>query len=126
MATDLWPDIAIDQTTRGIKQILEEAGRGLKEKTNGLVEFHVSPSLSVDPLYPFRFRCDLHVPKLAYSFSLVVVESAPNGFPVVVKSAPDIDVRIEDEAQLLAKLAEIFRSPRTQAIIQNLVAMARD
>jgi hypothetical protein len=126
MITDLWPDITIDQSTRGIKQILEEAGQGLKEKTHGFVEFRVAPSVSADPLYPFRFRCDLWVPRLSYSFSLVLIESAPNGFPVVVKSAPDIDVRVEDEAQLLSKLAEIFRSSRTQGIIQNLVAMARD
>jgi hypothetical protein len=126
MPTDLWPEITIDQNTRGIKQILEEAGWGLKEKTHGVVEFRVAPSVTADLQYPFRFRCDLHVPKLSYSFSLALIESAPNGFPVVVKSDPDINVRVEDEAQLVSKLAQIFHSSRTQAIIQNLLAMTRD
>jgi hypothetical protein len=128
MTPDLWPDITIDQHPRGIKQILEEAGRGLKDKTHSLVEFRVTPYVSggVDPLYPFRFRCDLHVPKLPYSYLLVLIESSPNGFPVLVKSNPDVDVRVEDEYQLIAKLGEIFHSPHTQGVIQNLISMARD
>src|SRR5437773_916147 len=75
MATDLWPDFTTEKNTRGIKHVLEDAGQGLKEKTRGLVEFRVSPSVSTDPLYPFRFRCDLYVPKLSYSFLLVLVEA---------------------------------------------------
>ncbi len=125
-ATDLWPDFAIDLKPRGVRQILEEAGKGLKEKTRGLIAFRVTPSVGQDALYPFRFRCDLYVSNIDYSFYLVWVDSAPGGFPAVVKSPPDIDVRVEDEAGLLAKLGEIFRSDRTVGIIQNLISMATE
>jgi hypothetical protein len=126
MATDLWPNFTVNQLARGIKQVLEDAGRGLKEKTHGVVEFRVTPAIGGDPLYPFRYRCDLHVPKLSYSFILVLVESAPDGFPVVVKSDPNVDIRVEDESGLIGKLKEIFNSPRTTGIIQNLITMAAD
>jgi hypothetical protein len=39
MSTNLWPDFDSAQTPRSPKAVVEEAGRGLGKKTNGIVSF---------------------------------------------------------------------------------------
>jgi hypothetical protein len=126
--TDLWPDFKFDPKPRGVRQILEEAGQGLKGKTNGLVEFRVWPVEGQKPGLPFRYRCDLRVEKMDYNYRLLEVDSAPTGFPVLVRSgitSSDV-VEASDEASLLAALAKVFQSEQTKAVIKNLISMATE
>jgi hypothetical protein len=124
--TDLWPDIPFDPKPRGVRQILEEAGRGLKEKTNGLVDFRVWPGEGLNPArFPFRFRCDLRVDRLDYNYHLLDVDSSAAGFPVEVRTGQEV-VEAGDEASLLAVLAKVFRSEQTKAVIKNLISMATE
>jgi hypothetical protein len=126
---DLWPDIKIDPKPRGVRQILEEAGAGLKQKTKGLVEFLVLPMESHRSDLPFRLRCYLRVEALDYNYFLLEVDSAATGFPVEVRtgnSVLDHEVKAGDEASLLAVLATVFRSEQTQTVIKNLISMATE
>ena len=123
--TDLWPDIAFEPKPRGVRQMLEEAGSGLKDKTGGLVEFRVWPLDGRTPGFPFRFRCDLRVDKLDYDYLLLEVDSSPTGFPVQVRAGND-NIQADDEASLLAALAGVFRSEQTRAVIKNLISMATE
>jgi hypothetical protein len=126
--TDLWPDIKIEPKPRGVRQMLEEAGQGLKEKTHGWVEFQVWPVEGQKPGLPFRYRCELHVRNLDYSYRLLEVDSAPTGFPVQVRSglASNDVAEASDEASLRAALASVFQSEQTKAVIENLISMATD
>jgi hypothetical protein len=128
-ATDLWPDFKIDPKPRGIRQILEEAGQGLKAKTNGLVEFRVWPVESRSGPYPLRLRCELYVAKLDYAYFLMEVDTAATGFPVELRtgSVPVGGVLVaDDETALLTALARIFQSEHTRDVIQNLISMATE
>jgi hypothetical protein len=119
-ATNLWPK------PRGIRQMLEEAGEGLKEKTNGIVTFRVWPlDNDRDRKFPFRFRCDLSVEKLDYNYPLLYVNSSATGFPAEVQT--DTGGRpVADENDLRITLETIFHSDTTKAIIENLISMATE
>ncbi len=126
-AIDLWPDFKIDAKPRGVRQMLEEAGEGLKEKTNGLVDFRVWPDEDRDRDFPVRYRCDLYVRKMDYNFALFAVHASATGFPVKVVAGPEVaegPFKVGDESALYAALANIFRSEYTKAVVQNLVSMA--
>ncbi len=122
-ATDLWPDFQIEVKPRGVRQMLEDAGRGLKEKTKGLVEFRVWAMDSHNTDKPFRYRCDLHVENIDYAYRLLEVDTSATGFPVAVRDGSG-EFAAADEPALLAALERIFRSDRTVAIVQTLVSMA--
>lgn len=126
--TDLWPDFTIEPKPRGVRQILEEAGRGLKEKTKGLVTFMVHRAEDRgSPLFPFRYRCDLYVENLDYAFPLLDVNVSINGgFPVGVVTTTTETRAAHNEAELTSVLATIFRAEETKTIIQNLISMATE
>jgi hypothetical protein len=123
---DLWPNFTISPKPRGIRQMLEEAGSGLKVKTNGIVAFRVWPiDNDRNRKYPFRFRCDLHVEKLDYNFPLLYVDASATGFPAEVQT--DIGgTTVPDESTLFITLEAIFHSDTTKAIIENLISMATE
>jgi hypothetical protein len=126
---DLWPDFAIEPKPRGIRQMLEEAGRGLKEKTNGLIAFRVQLSESqARPARPFLYRCELYVENLDYAFPLLYVNvGMDGGFPVeVVTTNPADPKKAWDEAGLNSILATVFQSEETKAIVRNLISMATE
>ncbi|MBX9625464.1 MAG: hypothetical protein K2X82_16780 [Gemmataceae bacterium] len=126
-ATDLWPDFKVEKKARSVRHILDEAGGGLKQKTGGVVEFRTHHGgASGDAAFPFLYLCTLVVPKLGYDYSLLRVVSAPTGFPVRVISDQGTHGEFADEPGLLAELAKVFRSERTQQIVQNLISMATD
>ncbi|MDB5311101.1 MAG: hypothetical protein JWO38_5303 [Gemmataceae bacterium] len=122
-AADLWPDFPIDPKPRGVRQILREAGAGLKENTNGLIEFRVFPRGDVrDGTY--LFDCELVLLDLDYTFLLLRVKGSPTGFPLEVISESSPPVVVKDGQQLLAVLSGLFLSDRTHQIVQNLISMA--
>ncbi len=126
---DLWPDFKFDPKPHGVRQILEEAGHGLEEKANGLVEFRVWPDEGRDSEFPVRDRCDLYVQKMDYNYALLAVHASPTGFPVKVVIGPEVlegPFKAGDEPTLHAALANIFRSEYTKAVVQNLISMATE
>ena len=123
--TDLWPDIPFDPKPRGVRQILEEAGRGLKDKTHGLIDFRVYPVEGQKPGLPIRYRCDMRVEKMDYNYHLLEVDASAAGFPVQVRTGTDV-VDAVDEASLRNALAGVFRSEKTLAVIKNLISMATE
>ena len=124
-ATDLWPDFKIDPKPRGIRQILEEAGQGLKEKTNGMVAFRVLPTEGRKFEFPFRLRCELYIEKLDYNYLLLEVDTSASGFPAEARTDGE-QIPISNESELLSTLASIFRSTQVRAVIQNLISMATE
>jgi len=125
-ATDLWPNFKIEPKPRGIRQMLEEAGSGLQEKTNGIVTFRVWPlDNDRNRKFPFRFRCDLYVEKLDYNFPLLHVNSSATGFPAEVQTDTG-GITVPDEGALFSALETTFHSDNTKAIIENLISMATE
>jgi hypothetical protein len=122
---NLWPPIPYDTRPRGVRQILEGAGSGLKERTGGLIDFRVWRVDGDTPAFPFRYRCELRVDKLDYDYLLLEVDSAVTGFPVEVRTGQDV-LKADDEARLVEILAAVFWSERTRLVIQNLMSMAND
>jgi hypothetical protein len=126
--TDLWPDFAVEPKPRGIRQMLEEAGRGLKDKTRGLITFRVQPAENRgSPLFPFRYRCELYVENLDYAFPLLHVNvSMEGGFPVAVFTTSSEPRTAQNEGELTPILASVFQSEETKAIVRNLISMATE
>jgi hypothetical protein len=78
MATDLWPDFKIEQKTRGVRQVLDEAGEELKQKTAGLIEFRARLHQIQRGANPTTiYTCNLYVPKIDYVYSDYVYVRAP-------------------------------------------------
>lgn len=110
--------------------MLEDAGQGLKEKTNGRITFRVLPAETRNnsAAFPFRYRCELYLENLDYAFPLLYVNvGVDGGFPVaVITTDPEEPKKAWDESQLTSILAAIFRSDETKTIVRNLVSMATE
>jgi hypothetical protein len=124
-ATNLWPDFKIDPKPHGIRQMLTEAGNGLKDKTGGVVGFRVWPLDNDDRTFPFRYRCDLYVERFDYNYPLLYVNASATGFPAGVITDSG-GIKVDNESALLSALETIFHSDRTVAIVQNLISMATE
>jgi hypothetical protein len=101
MSDDLWPDdlVTSDVVTSPI-MIVREQAQNLEQHTQGLV------TASVDPLRPsettFRYSFNLHIPSISYKFSLFILESDIDGFPVNLLP----DVRLLDALRFKPSIAE--------------------
>ena len=125
-ATDLWPNFQIEPKPRGIRQMLEEAGTGLKEKTNGIVAFRVWPmDNDRNHKFPIRYRCELRVDRMDYEFPLLYVNSSATGFPAEIQTDTG-GKAVTDESDLFSTLETIFHSDKTKAIVQNLISLATE
>jgi hypothetical protein len=123
MSVDLWPEFQVPTQPRRFRQILEEVGAGLETKTKGLVQFRVRPLLGAGS-DPEGYDCRLDVPNLDFSqLFLRIKYHHPDHFPVDLYWEDD-HFTIEDEKALREKLAEIFHSDRTKAIISRLMSLA--
>lgn len=125
--TDLWPDFNITVPPRGVRQILREAGAGIKEKTNGLIEFEVRMNGPREG--DITFDCRLAVPSIEYSFLLFRALATATGFPVrLVWDGANFSFLhpepARNEQELLAQLRTIFNSPEVKEIVTNLVSLA--
>lgn len=118
MSTDLWPEFKID-TSRGMRQMLEDAGQGLEEKTGGVVKFRVSRPMQKG--YGFRYECDLVVPSAQYSYPLIHVEAPASTFPATVVWGDGDSTEVNSESDLRRVLKDVFQSADTKQIVVNLV-----
>lgn len=127
IGTDLWPDFNITVPPRGVRQILQEAGAGIKEKTNGLIDFEVR--VYGDRENAVVFDCYLTVRRLNYSMLLFRAQPTTKGFPVtVIWDGANFSIRhpepARNEQELLTQLRTIFTSPEVKEIVTNLVSLA--
>jgi len=124
MTTALWPEFKVEEKPTGVVRVLEGAGEELGRKTGGRVVFRVLQQLAGGtPSWPFRYECDLWVPKLQYRYFLCDVFASAEGFPVRVTSGEIDRPDIADEAALQAALAELFHADQVRKIVQNLLSM---
>ena len=124
MSENLWPDFDIGQVPRSPKAVIEEAGGGLEEKTNGLVKFSSGVTSINDDQVEVPFY--LFTPSLSYSFPFMRATFAVEPvYPVTLVSDKMTDVVANDESELTASLAKIFNAPSTVATIQRLMSLAQ-
>lgn len=124
MSKNLWPDFDSEQAPRSPKIVIEEAGAGLDEKTDGLVKFYrASVSIrgnSVEVLFTLYTR------SLGYHFPFLRAEfSVDSVYPVKVVADKMTDVVANDENELIASLEEIFNAPSTVETIQKLMSLSK-
>lgn len=119
-AISLWPDFKVETKPRGMRQILLDAGGGLADRTNGVVEFAVE---TVQTVEGFSYRCYLTVRGQRYKVELCSVETGHTSFPATLYEPRGAGVGgIGDEDALLQHLARVFRSEQTKQTVLNLMA----
>lgn len=124
MHKNLWPDIDLAQAPRSPKAVIEEAGSGLGEKTNGLVDFSTAPaSIDYDVV---KLSCSFYVESLSYYFPFMRAKwSVDSNYPVALAADKLEDTVVENEGELSEALAKIFRAPSTIETIQRLMFLAQ-
>lgn len=124
MPKDLWPEFDSEQALRSPKTVIEEAGAGLEEKTNGIVKFsRMNVSINdnnVEVLFSLYTRAlSYHYPFLRATFAVDPV------YPVTVVADKIADAVSNDESELIALLDKIFNAPSTVATIQRLMSLSQ-
>lgn len=125
MSTNLWPDFDSTQTIRSPKAVVEEAGEGLGDKTNGIVSF-ISGGTSING-NRVEVSFSLYTPALLYSFPFLRLKFGIDSmYPVTVIADKMGDAIANDENELISVLAKIFNAASTVATIQRLIALAKE
>jgi len=124
MSENLWPDFDVGGAPRSPKAVIEEAGRGLEKKTNGLVIFFsmgVSiKGIEVDATFSLYTRAlPYHFPFLRAKFAVEPV------YPVTIIADKMKEVVANNESELIASLSKIFNAPSTIETIQRLMSLAQ-
>ncbi|WP_020470167.1 hypothetical protein [Zavarzinella formosa] len=124
MTKNLWPDFDIGQMPLSPKQIIEEAGAGLEEKTNGLVRFSYEGVVvqvnTVELTYALYSRkLQFHFPFLQVKFGIT------SHYPVTIVADKLPDMEAADEDNLIESLAKIFNAPSTIKTVQQLMALSK-
>ena len=124
MSKNLWPNFDTGQALRTPMTVIQEAGAGLEEKTNGLVKFYrMSPSIKDNKV---EVSFTLYAPSLSYHFPFLRAKFAVEPvYPVTVVADKLTDVVANDENELTASLAKIFNAPSTVETIQSLMSLAQ-
>ena len=126
MSENLWPDFIIGQALSppSPKDVIQQAGSGLKEKTHGLVEFYVEPASIRDK--KVEVKCNLYTPALGYHFPFLRAIFAIGAvYPVTLVADKMPDIVANDENELRAALAKIFRASSTIETISTLMSVAQ-
>src|SRR6516164_4591402 len=82
MANDLWPDFGSLPRVRSVRRVLVEAGKGLAEKTRGLVNLEIESAPKGKG--QFTHVGLLVVPALDYRFPLFRAEENGDPYPVTI------------------------------------------
>ncbi|QEL16124.1 hypothetical protein [Limnoglobus roseus] len=117
----LWPALPAVKP-RSMRQMLLEAGVGIRDLTNGLIHFQVATSAQkVDKQLKFFHYCTISVPLAALSFPLFQVRTEAAPFPAEVTWDGGTQ-RAENEDHLRQLLAGIFQSEQSKTLVYNLIA----
>lgn len=120
MTANLWPDFDTEQSARTPKNVIEEAGAGLQERTNGEIEFSTETFLSGGQV---TMSGALHSKRLSYFFPFMIVKfPASSLYPVTLTADKLEEMAAHDEATLIAALTQIFNAPTTIETVKQLMA----
>jgi hypothetical protein len=124
MPENLWPDFDIGQAPRSPKAVIQQAGGGLREKTDGLVQFWMGPASIRDN--KVELSCSLYTPALGYHYPFLRAQFAVEPvYPVTLVADKMPDIVANDEKELIEALAKIFNAPSTIATIQRLMSLSQ-
>jgi hypothetical protein len=125
MPKNLWPDFDVRKAPRSPKTVVEEAGHGLGEKTNGLVVFYTLRTSAKGETFEVEFS--LYSSSLRYHFPFMRIKFPVDAvYPVVVVADKMADEVAKDEDELIALLAKIFAAPSTVETIQRLMSLSQE
>jgi hypothetical protein len=120
MATSLWPDFPTDVKPRGVRQMLEDAGGDIAEKTHGVVQFRVRTYSEGDKFY---HDCYLLVPRVGFQHLLVRVTTGVTPFPAAVFTPSGEGFGdVGNENNLRSVLRQLFQRRETREVVENLIA----
>ena len=143
---DLWPAIDVTRVrARSPYTILREQASILSEKTLGIVQARVfqleweaakrrsEGSGLVGYQDSFAYSFDLVAPAMNdYTYQLLVVSFTADFYPCTLIPHREIfpdsvgDINIADENHLLENLREIFSAPKTQKVIEAIIAQSKE
>jgi hypothetical protein len=125
MEVNLWPDFSRSDLPPTPKSIIEDAGEGLKEKTDSLVRFYIA-GVSFSEGFA-NVRCTLYASKLLYHYPFLTAK-----FPMVKHYPVELTVdKLEqtivanDQPQLLQALEKVFNMPSTVETISQLIGLSK-
>lgn len=124
MTIDLWPNFDVTVVKPTPKTIVEQAGKGLSEKTKGLVQFSPYGNDITDQTMSLSYS--LFASKLRYHYPFLEVRfPVADGYPVELTADKMPDrFRATNEQELLKVLGEIFQRPSTIETIQRLISLS--
>ncbi len=126
MTKNLWPDFdfsnaALPKTPKGV---ILEAGDGLKERTNGLIEFDSLNTQITGASVELTFSLWSHRISYQYPFLKATFPIATL-YPVAITvDKMDGPMIAANEEQLVKALEQAFRAETTIATIRQLVALS--
>ena len=122
MAENPWPDF-VRGHRRTIKTILMEVGSGIKEKTEGTIQFYIQTI--PDGQGNFKHHCQLHVLPIAYFYPLFTVTHTVSMFPVTTTAdALGQPVVSNNETDFVDVLRQIITSESTRNVVDQLLDAA--
>ena len=125
MPTNLWPNFDIGRAPRSPKTVIEEAGAGLDEKTNGTVRFWALGTSMKDNNFQSSFS--LYSPALRYHYPFLRAKFALEPvYPVTISPDKMTEIVANDEKELIAALTKIFNAPSTVETIQRLMSLGQE
>lgn len=126
ISENLWPDFEIGQAPRSPKAVIQQAGRGLREKTNGLVQFVTSPAIIRGNRIDVEYKL-YAPPPMSFSYPFLRARFAFDAdYPVTLVADKMDDIVANNESELTEALAKIFNAPSTAATIQRLMSLSRE
>lgn len=143
---DLWPAINVARIqARSPYTILREQASILAEKTSGIVQARVfqleweaakkrSEGSGLVPYQEsFTYSFDLVAPAMNdYTYQLLIVSFTADFYPCTLiphhEISPDVvgDINVVDENHLQEVLREIFSAPKTQKVIEAIIAQSKE
>jgi hypothetical protein len=120
MTESLWPtDFGILEKRTPIS-ILREQGRLLGEQTKNVVVGRVQTANASPGM--FRHAFNLYCAPLSYNLTLLVIQHSIDLYPVTIFVEGEKDgIEASGADQFIAKLREIFTSPKTTTTIASLI-----
>lgn len=125
MSNNLWPDFELADSLPTPKSIIEDAGKGLTEKTGSLVHFYTKGvTFSGETA---TMNCSLYAPRLNYMYPFMTVRFPMKQlYPVqLIVSEFDQPLVANNAAELLGALGRAFNAPPTMQTIKQLLALSK-
>lgn len=124
MNENLWPDFNVGEAPPSPKAVIEGAGSGLKDKTNGTVWFYTLGTGVRDNVITARFS--LYSQSLGYHYPFLVAKFTLDAlYPVTLVPDKMPEVKANNQEELIAALIKIFNAPTTKETIEKLMALGK-